>query len=297
MKYVKITLAFTISLLLVVSCGSNKKQEENVADTFGIEDYIKAAEAVEPNLNKVDQMFNILYMVHAGYYDVLTNDPYSAHNYKTSYPIAAANLGIYMTDIVYHLYGEAHDNMFLTFAAAQELAKYIGIESEFATWTIENLEGTIEKRDTITHIFNNLLSDSENYNSEKEMVFVHTAFLTGSFVEKLYISSSLLKDKMKTAEISDELEGDIRQLLVIFVNQLAPSSSILFDAFKRQQDQLKGLVILNAFESLQERAVRLKEMKSTLSVAPISELASNEDLEKTFTLISDLRTALVTASE
>ena len=56
MKYVKITLAFTISFLLVVSCGSNKKQEENVADTFGIEDYIKAAEAVEPNLNKVDQM-------------------------------------------------------------------------------------------------------------------------------------------------------------------------------------------------------------------------------------------------
>ena len=257
MKYVKITLAFTISLLLVVSCGSNKKQEENVADTFGIEDYIKAAEAVEPNLNKVDQMFNILYMVHAGYYDVLTNDPYSAHNYKTSYPIAAANLGIYMTDIVYHLYGEAHDNMFLTFAAAQELAKYIGIESEFATWTIENLEGTIEKRDTITHIFNNLLSDSENYNSEKEMVFVHTAFLTGSFVEKLYISSSLLKDKMKTAEISDELEGDIRQLLVIFVNQLAPSSSILFEAFKRQQDQLTGLVILTAFESLQELAVEL----------------------------------------
>ena len=297
MKYVKITLAFTISFLLVVSCGSNKKQEENAADTFGIEDYIKAAEAVEPNLNKVDQMFNILYMVHAGYYDVLTNDPYSAHNYKTSYPIAAANLGIYMTDIVNHLYGEDNDNMFLTFAAAQELAKYIGIESEFATWTIENLEGTIEKRDTITHIFNNLLSDSENYNSEKEMVFVHTAFLTGSFVEKLYISSSLLKDKMNAEVISDELEGDIRQLLVIFVNQLAPSSSILFEAFQRQQDQLKGLVILTAFESLQERAARLKEMKSTLSVAPISELASNEDLEKTFTLISDLRTALVTAME
>jgi hypothetical protein len=297
MKYVKITLAFTISLLLVVSCGSNKKQEENVADTFGIEDYIKAAEAVEPNLNKVDQMFNILYMVHAGYYDVLTNDPYSAHNYKTSYPIAAANLGIYMTDIVYHLYGEANDNMFLTFAAAQELAKYIGIESEFATWTIENLEGTIEKRDTITHIFNNLLSDSENYNSEKEMVFVHTAFLTGSFVEKLFITSNLLKDKMKAAEISEELEGDIRQLLVIFVNQLAPSSSILFEVINRQQDQLKGLFILNAFESLQERAAHLKEMKSTLSVAPISELASNEDLEKTFTLISELRTALVTATE
>ena len=201
MKYLKITLALTISFLLLVSCGSNKKQEENTADTFTIEDYIEAAESIEPNLDKVDQIFNILYMVHAGYYDVLTNDPYSAHSYKSSYPVASANLGIYVADLVYHLYGEADESMFITFQAAQELAKYIGVESEFGTWTIENLEGTMMKRDTITRLFNNLLQDSENYNSEKEMVFVHTAFLTGSFVEKVYISSNLLKEKMNDEEI------------------------------------------------------------------------------------------------
>ncbi len=35
--------------------------------------------------------------------------------------------------------------------AAQELAKYIGVESEFGAWTIESLEGTTMKRDTISH--------------------------------------------------------------------------------------------------------------------------------------------------
>jgi len=297
MKYLKITLALSISFLLLVSCGSNKKQEENVADTFTIDDYIEAAESIEPDLDKVDQIFNILYMVHAGYYDVLTNDPYSAHSYKSSYPVAAANLGIYVADIVYHLYGEADESMFITFQAAQELAKHIGVQSEFGTWTLENLEGTMMKRDTITRLFNSLLQDSENYNSEKEMVFVHTAFLTGSFVEKVYISSNLLKEKMNDEEISKEEEGDIRKLLVIFLNQLDPSTTILFDAFAQQQDQLEGLAILSSFESLKELSSHLKEMKSTLSVAPISELASNEDLIKTFGLIADLRTGLITSVE
>ena len=297
MQYFKTTLAFTISFLFMISCGSKKKQEEETTDTFSIDDYIKAAEAIEPDLDKVDQIFNILDMVHAGYYDVLTNNPYSVHNYKTSYPVAAANLGIYVADIVYHLYGESDKSISLTFQAAQELAKHIGVESEFASWTLENLEGTMMKRDTITHLFNKLLSDSKNYSSEKEMVFVHTAFLTGSFIEKVFISSNLLKEKMNDEEISKEEEGDIRKLLVIYLNQLDPSATILYEAFEQQQDQLEGLAILSSFEGLKELAAHLKEMKSSLSVAPISDLASNEDLHKTFGLISDLRTGLISASK
>ena len=297
MQYLKITVAFTISFLILVSCGSKKTQEEDATDAFNIEDYIKAAESIEPDLDKVDQIFNILYMVNAGYYDVLTNDPYSAHNYKTSYPVAAANLGIYVADIVYHLYGESDERMYLTFQAAQQLAKHIGVESEFASWTMENLEGTMMKRDTITHLFNALLKDSENYNSEKEMLFVHTAFLTGSFIEKVYISSNLLKEKMNDQDISKEEEGDIRKLLIIYLNQLDPSATILYDAFEQQEDQLEGLAILSSFEGLKELAAHLKEMKSTLSVSPISDLASNEDLLKTFGLISDLRTGLISASK
>ena len=295
MKYLTITLTLTISLLLLISCGSNKKQEDKTAETFNIEDYIKTAEAIDPNLDKVDQIFNILDMVDAGYYDVLTNDPYSAHSYKTSYPVAAANLGVYVTDIVYHLYGEADETMFLTFAAAQELAKHIGVESEFAKWTIENLEGTMMKRDTITLLFNQLLMDSERYSSEKEMVFVHTAFLTGSFVEKVFITGNLLKQKMNDEEISNEEEGNIRELLVIYLNQLDPSTGILYDAFVKQQDQLEGLVIINSFERLKELSAHLKEMKPALAVAPIGELASNEDLATSFELISKLRTVLITS--
>ncbi len=294
MKYLNYTLTLVLAIALFTSCGSNKKKEQS-SDTFNIEDYIKAAETIDPSINNVEQIIDIMYMVNAEYYDVLTNDPYNAHSYKTSFPIAAANLGIYMVDILYHFYGEDTDRMYLSFQAAQELAKYIGVESEFGAWTVEKLEGSPMQRDTITRMFNNLLIDSENYSSEKEMVFVHTAFLTGSFVEKVHITGNLLKQKLLLEDMSQEDEGDIREILVIFMNQLNPSSSILYDAYVNQQDQLEGLIILTTFEKLRDLSDHLIELKPTLAVAPVSEIKANQELKTAFQLIENLRRVLVTA--
>jgi len=297
MKYFRLTLLAVFATFLISSCGGNKKPETQTEDTFDLDAYIKAADAIDPNMNKVDQVFKILDMVNAEYYDVLTNDPYSAHNYKTTFPIAAANLGIYMADIIYHFYGDATETMYLTFSAAQELASHLGLESEFATWTIERLEGSTVQRDTITKIFNGLLADSKNYTSEQERVFVHTAFLTGSFIEKVYITGNLLKQKMAATELSKEQESDIRELLVIYLNQLNPATGVLYDAFTKQQDQLEGLVTLTTFERLEVLSDHLKEVKPELIAAPISDIAANSDLNTTFQLVANLRNLLVNASE
>ena len=297
MKYFRTTLLAVFSILLITSCGNSKKQEDTSEDTFDLASYIKAAEAVDPNMNKVDQIFTILEMVNAEYYDVLTNDPYNAQSYKTSFPIAAANLGIYVTDIIYHYYGEANESMYLTFAAAQELAAHLGLDSQFATWTIEKLEGTTVKRDTITQLFNNLLLDSEKYSSDKETVFVHTAFLTGTFIEKVFISGSLLKQKMSASEMDQKDESDIRELLVIYMNQLNPATGVLYDAFVQQQDQMEGLIVLTTFERLEALSEQLKLLKPELMVAPISTIASNKELSTTFDLVANLRNVLVTSTQ
>jgi len=297
MKYFRITLLAVFAAFLITSCGGNKKQEAQTEDTFDLDSYIKAAEAVDPNLNKVDQIFKILDMVNAEYYDALTNDPYSAHNYKFSYPVAAANLGIYSTDIIYHFYGDATESMYTSFQAAQELAKYLGLTSEFGSWTIERLEDSVVQRDTITKLVNTLLADSEQYSSEQERVFVHTAFLAGTFIEKVFITGSILKQKLSASNLSKEQDSDIRELLVIYLNQLNPATGVIYDAFERQKDQLEGLVTLTTFERLEALSDHLKEVKPELIEAPISEIASNTDLKTTFELVANLRNLLVNASE
>jgi len=294
MKYLNYSLALFVSIALFTSCGSVQKKEQT-SDTFTIEDYIKAAETIDPSVKSIDQVFDILDLVNAEYYDVLTNDPYSAHIYKASLPVAAANLGVYIVDVLYHFYGEAQETMYLAFQAAQELAREVGVDSEFGQWTLEQLEGSVMKRDTITRMFNTLLKESEKYGSEQEQLFIHTAFLTGSYVEKVHITGNLLKYKLLEEELSKEDEGDIRELLVIFMNQLNPSSGILYDAFFKQQEQLEGLVILSTFEKLKELSLLLSELKPTLAIAPISEIKANKELNTAFQLIEGLRESLVTA--
>ncbi len=288
-------MALVFTILILSSCGSSQKKEPQSDSTFSMEDYIRTAETIDPNLNKVDQVFKILDLVNAEYNDVLTNDPYRAHNYKFSYSVAAANLGIYMADILYHHYGGNDEAMYLSFAAAQELARYIGVESEFGAFTIEGMTGTAINRDTISHLFNTLLQDSEKYNSDKEMIFVHTSFLIGSFVEKVYITSNLLTEKLAAKEMTKEQEGDIRELLVIYLNQLNPSTGLLAEALEKQKDQLQGMVALATFDKLKELSEKLKAVKSALAVSPISEIAANQDLKTTFDLIANLRMVIVTA--
>ena len=99
----------------------------------------------------------------------------------------------------------------------------------------------------------------------------------------------------QTKEISQDDEGDIRELLVIFMNQLNPSSTVLYDAFVAQQDQLEGLVVLTTFEKLKDLSAHLTELKTTLAVAPVSEIRESQDLKTAFQLIENLRSILVTA--
>ena len=53
MKYFRSALIAALTLFLITSCG-NKKQEPKSNETFDLQSYIKAAEVVDPNLNKVD---------------------------------------------------------------------------------------------------------------------------------------------------------------------------------------------------------------------------------------------------
>jgi len=136
---------------------------------------------------------------------------------------------------------------------------------------------------------------NNNQNEESSDTFDIQDYIKAA-ESKVYISSSILKQKMQEEEITRQEEGNIRKLLVIYLNQLDPSTGILYDAFKQQKDQLHGLVILNTFEKLKELAAHLQETKSVLAVAPISDLSVNKDLNTTFDLISNLRTVLITSS-
>lgn len=295
MKTFKFLSLLTIAALLVSSCGNKQgKTSEESSEAMDIKQYIEAAKAITPNLEDISQYIKALEVVDAKYYPVLVNDPYKAHDYKSTFPAAAANLGIYSIDIIYHAYGEAIESAYLTFAAAQELAKFIGIEGAFAAITFDAFEGSISNRDSIAMIINELLKESQNYASDEEVLFIHAAYLAGAYAEKMHIISSLIQQSLKSESLTPEDEINLKESIVIYVNRLK-SVDALLKLVEPQAEQIKSVALLENFQQLRKLATSLEAEEEAILSSTIDELKENALLNASFETVSKIRTLIVTA--
>lgn len=295
MKIFRSTIAFVFILALMVSCnsGTDKKSEASSA-TNNLSEVIKAADAISPEITNVEDVFKTLELVDAAYYPILCNDPYNATSYLNSKPVAAANLGVYITDIVYHMYGEASSDMFITFSASQELAKYIGLEEEFAVTLLTELEGGGEiSRDSLIYVFNGLMENSEKYGSENEMAYVHNSFLTGLYVEKLFITSSLLDQSYSKEEKTEADVTNAKKILAIFQNQLK-SVDVLAESLEGQYENLQSLIHADEIEALKTTSTALGSKINELIEA--EGLQASEHVSKLHEQLTSMRNRIVTAS-
>jgi hypothetical protein len=294
MKIFKISILVIFSLLIFTACNSDgKKTNDKASDEMALNEIISAADAISPEINSINDVFSTLELAEAAYYPVLCNDPYNASNYLKSKPVAAANLGIYVTDIVYHTYGDANEDMFLAFSASQELARYIGLESEFAATLLTELEGGSISRDSLIQVFNGLMKDSEEYNSAEEMIHVHTAFLAGLYMEKLFIISSLLEQGQNKEDASEKDIVNFKKLFVVFENQLE-TLDVLKASIESQKKNLSDKFSVEAFAKLNAAAVDLKAKSE--EILNSSKLMLTPELTSTYTLISEIRTHIVSES-
>lgn len=295
MKTCKLFSLLVIVALILSACGNKQsKTGEQGSEAMDLSQYIEAAKAITPNMDDVSHYLKALEISEAGYYPVLTNDPYKAHDYKSSFPVAAANLGVYSIDIIYHVYGDDMEKAYTTFAAAQELAKYVGVEGVFATMTFDAFEGTAVSRDSMAMIINELLKESQNYATEEEVLFIHTAYLAGAYVEKMYIVSSLIQQALKSEELTKEEEVSLKESIVIYISRLK-SVDVLLNIVEKQADQVKSVATLESLQQLRKEATSLEgEEESILSATP-AELRNNELLNSSFVTVAKARTLIVTA--
>jgi len=295
MKTFKLFSLIVIVALFLSACGNKQnKTGDQESEAMDLSKYIEAAKAITPNMDDVSHYLKALEISEAGYYPVLTNDPYKAHDYKSSYPVAAANLGVYSIDIIYHVYGGDMEKAYTSFAAAQELAKYVGVEGAFAAMTFDAFEGTAVSRDSMAMIINELLKESQKYSTEEEIMFVHTAYLAGAYAEKMYIISSLIQQALKSEDLSQEDEVSLKESIVIYISRLK-SVDALLNIVEKQADQVKSVATLENLQELRNEATSLEaEEDSILSASP-AELRDNEMLNKSFETVAKVRTLIVTA--
>lgn len=291
MKILKTSFILFSASLILFSCNSGNKKTE-ATKNVDIEQIISAADAVSPDLNSIDDVIKTLEISHAKYYPVLCNDPYNAPNYLNDKSVAAANLGVYVTDIIYHTYGDATEAMYLAFSAAQELARYIGIESEFAATLLTELEGGSVSKDSLIMAFNDLMEKSKTYNSEKEMMYVHSAFLGGVFVEKLYLLSSLVDQGSKNSDPSTEDIENYKKLVAIYKKQLS-SIEELTESLKKSAKDLEIVIDVDEVDKLKDAAHAL--ISESDKIIEAKSITSPEAIKNLHQILVEIRSRIVSA--
>jgi len=137
------------------------------------------------------------------------------------------------------------------------------------------------------------MEGSEKYGSENEMAFVHTSFLTGLYVEKLFITSSLLDQAYNKEEKSEEDIVNTKKLLVVFQNQLE-SVDALIESLDGQYGEVENLIMAEELSTLKGSVDALNGKAKEILDA--EELKPCEHITAIHKELTSIRNRIVSAS-
>ncbi len=121
------------------------------------------------------------------------NDVENVDKY-TSEERQAINLGIYGADLSYAAMFDEKQVTMNYFAAAQKLARQMGVDGALTGELIERLQGNQESRDSLLNIVSEAYADLNGYLKENERIEISALMVAGGWLEALHLSAVYAKD-------------------------------------------------------------------------------------------------------
>src|SRR5688572_4867472 len=199
-------LCLVLLSTFVLSCQKNKTTDEaQVSTTFET-----ARDAFFANLADPGEVSAALQATAAEFNANLMNDPKTATHYTTSEVKAAANLGVYLSDLNYSIAYKQSANTKELFTATYELSKHIGLEQGFLEFLQKRYNENIAQNDSAKKVIDELFKKStEGFKGTEREKLVGIA-MAAYQIENLHIALGIIQAYPK-----DMLPDDARiQILV-----------------------------------------------------------------------------------
>ncbi len=237
--------------LVGTSSCSSPKQEENDAQEFD-QAAEELTEQIEEIVYQIPPPAEIPYILQATGVEMdqsLVNDLNKADSYQGSDDKSAMNLGVYAADIGYLSSYDKSQEALNYFTKMKGLADQIGVTTSVDTEVINRFESNLSSKDSLADIVNEAISNTDEHLKNSGRNRTAALVLTGSFMEGLYISSSLVKNYPH-----DILDEENRKLILI------PLVRLILDQEKPLGDLYAMLDQLESDETVDQ----LKDMTSGL---------------------------------
>ena len=183
---------FYFCIFLLIGCGTKNSDRENadkvVNDAAGVrDDVLKSLRS--------SQITEQLRFSRETFDKGLLNDVDRTNHYlkAANKGAAAANLGVYMSDLSCLITHGKRDEANRYFQACMTLSEYIGMKKQFSQAIQTGFNDIIEGDEKLEKSLANLFKDATNTAEQEEFKKLHASALTGYYVEELYLLASFLK--------------------------------------------------------------------------------------------------------
>jgi hypothetical protein len=296
------TVLFMATVFFVFSCGtgsqnSETEEQEDIQDEITLDEEITkvdiAKEDFERMLNTIPEPTKVpvvLQETGAAFNMDMLNPAASAKDYMTTNDKAALNLGVYSADLGYLCaYSKAQDAInYLN--SSQNLVEYLNISNAIQMSISKRFEANLSNQDSLISIANQSIELAKDYLNESERFGTAALVATGSFVEGLYISTSLVEN-FSSEGTEEEKHEQLKGLVQIILEQKEP---------------LQDLVnVLDVLGDSEESVVAVKDQMSDLfdmfdmigikakMESNPNDLLTDETLQEIAAKVADIRSGII----
>ncbi len=291
-------VSFLVAFALLFSaCSSGQKEnaqnkqefdeaEEQAAeeDTADVKGRIKSILAQLPPPSEVPYL---LQATGAEYDQSIVNNISAADKYKSTSDKTALNLGVYASDIAYlSSYNQVQEALnFMN--SAKALGDELGLNTVFNLETLDRFENNLGDKDSLGLIVNEVVEESNDQLTDNDRIKTAALILSGSFVEGLYLSTSIINNYPK-----DILPKDSRNIILI------PLVRLILDQEKPLGNMIPFLQEVEQDAAIEQMTSRLQGLKAEYDKLNIeesirnnrgNELLSDENISNIAQLISEIR--------
>jgi hypothetical protein len=184
-----------LALGALIACGgSEEKSTDESAEFDAAKEELK--KKIEDVTYKIPNPTEVPYLIEATgaeYNANFLNPKESGDNYLTTFSKTAINLGIYASDVAYLTsYGKTQESIDYL-QTIKKLADHLGVVSAVDEVVLERFENNIDSKDSLEVLINQTVDNVDKYLKDEQRNKVAALVTAGSFVEGLYLSTTLVK--------------------------------------------------------------------------------------------------------
>lgn len=289
-------LFFAILAFFALSCQKTKESEDK---TPGDEAFVNQRKAFFNALQEPDQVAAQLQATAAEFNPGLMNDPKKYEVYISNEVKAAANLGIYLSNLNYSIAYKQREYSNEYFTAAHSLSETLGVEKPVLEFLVKRYSENIEKDDSVKMVALDLMMKStRDFQGTKREKLAGVA-MSAYMIENLHLVLGIIQSYPK-----DMLPDDARTIILIplfkmILNQQA-NVVIIYNFLKTYSDPLDPdqnpnyPYYANAFEELIEVYKRL-DVDQKIANNQAQELMNDAVVKELSEKVNAIRDKIVSA--